>query len=452
MAIIIKKEKYLDIIGNEYGKLTVLEYIGYFRVNHLGRKYDSIRHYYLCKCICGNLRKVDRSNLRTRHTTSCGCSSIKLQDSKERSFNAIYISYKSTAKRRNIEFLLKKDEAKILFLGNCYYCGCEPSNGVDKWKYSDVFIYSGIDRVNNKKGYTVDNCVPCCRNCNFAKREMSFYEFRDWINLVHSTIPISPEKTIIVVQGRLASKRFPQKILKPLCGKPIILHIMDRLSVLEKKIGPIIFATANTDDNKKYVKTLLEKYEYCCEAPEVEEDDVLGRYLLIARKYQSKNIIRLTADCPCVDPELIEKLFIEYSRGGYDYSCVGGNFADGSDAEVFKMECLEWADENSSPADREHVTSSIWSNKKFSQYHLICPLDLSNERWTVDTEDDYLFIKDIYEHLYPLNPNFGWRDVYAYVQGSKLNEKYPNREKRNQAYLNQAGIQSSWEEFRFGSQ
>lgn len=95
----------------------------------------------------------------------------------------LYSHYTTSSKRRGITFELSQDEALELFIGNCEYCGQPPSQRAttNTRIVQDVFLYNGIDRVNNEEGYTVKNCVSCCKTCNYAKSGMSQDEFIAWI-------------------------------------------------------------------------------------------------------------------------------------------------------------------------------------------------------------------------------------------------------------------------------
>ena len=98
--------------------------------------------------------------------------------------NRIATLYRIGAKRRSIKFDLSDDQLDTLFSGNCFYCGVEPSNYAKEHWLNGSFTYSGIDRVNNDEGYTIENCVPCCKDCNFAKGKKPIDEFLDYIQRI----------------------------------------------------------------------------------------------------------------------------------------------------------------------------------------------------------------------------------------------------------------------------
>lgn len=103
--------------------------------------------------------------------------------------NSIYNHYKSSANRRKIDFNLSKDEFEKLIDQSCYYCGESQTSKQSKNGQSEIrFTYTGIDRINSSNGYTIDNCVPCCKTCNMAKNSMTQEEFYSWVRRVYEHI------------------------------------------------------------------------------------------------------------------------------------------------------------------------------------------------------------------------------------------------------------------------
>lgn len=170
-----------NLDGQRFGRLIVLKIV---RANKAGS-------HWLCQCDCGNKKVIAAKNLKQGYTKSCGCfkkemiiAAHKLEPSKA-SFNAVFYEYRSKAKARGFEFLLSKNEFRTLTKQNCCYCGCPPSNIRKTRSNNGGYIYSGIDRIDNFKGYTTENVVPCCKDCNWAKRDKSLKEFENWIKLVY---------------------------------------------------------------------------------------------------------------------------------------------------------------------------------------------------------------------------------------------------------------------------
>lgn len=176
--------KQIDLTGMQFGKLTAI-----VRLN--SKEYNgSKKRVWLCICTCGTLTEVTTGQLKKGSTQSCGC--LKLKSNAENSrksrhkivkeeagFNVVLGRYKTNAKSRGLDFCLSVDSVKTLLHSDCYYCGLPPSNVYDKSYYN--FVYSGIDRKDNTRGYFEDNCVACCSTCNHAKATMSEDNFYAWI-------------------------------------------------------------------------------------------------------------------------------------------------------------------------------------------------------------------------------------------------------------------------------
>jgi spore coat polysaccharide biosynthesis protein SpsF len=175
------------------------------------------------------------------------------------------------------------------------------------------------------------------------------------------------------------------------------------------------------------------------------ETDVLDRFYQAARQFQADPVIRITGDCPLVDPEVVGRLLEHYARGDYDHVGVatgagaifleGGRFPDGLDAECFSFAALErtWR-EAVEPSDREHVTPYIWRMPgRFRLGLLLADHDYSQLRWTVDQEEDFLLISDIYAALHRKGEAFGMNEVLAYLH------RRPELAAVNQSFRGQEG-------------
>ena len=168
-----------DMMGYKVERLTVVELCG--RDKHGAALWK-------CKCDCGNIRLLTRGMLIYGRNKSCGCyrrermSNMRRKPMGEAARNCLYPFYRHSAKHRNLSFELSRNEFNSIILKNCYYCGSYPSNVSKSGHNNGDFIYSGIDRMNNEIGYTLENCVPCCIICNRAKNNLSFNEFLNWIS------------------------------------------------------------------------------------------------------------------------------------------------------------------------------------------------------------------------------------------------------------------------------
>lgn len=140
--------------------------------------------WWLCRCDCGKEVFVRARELLSGHVKSCGCYRRKFNKKipGESAFNNLYNKYKCSANYRNLEFNLSKKEFISLTKQKCHYCNIEPKQNIETPYKNGSYIFNGIDRLDNSRGYTLDNCVPCCGICNKAKRDLSYNEFVNWID------------------------------------------------------------------------------------------------------------------------------------------------------------------------------------------------------------------------------------------------------------------------------
>jgi hypothetical protein len=158
-----------DLAGKKFGNLKALyPYRG------------TVRTYWMCECSCGWRGGIARYRLTGKFNIR-GCP-VCAHTNRTPQFTGVITRYKRQAKGRNIEWKLSTEDAVKLFLSNCSYCGVEPSNAFHRSK--DRF-YSGIDRIDCKKGYIKTNCVPACAKCNRAKGSYSVAQFHAWIVSVY---------------------------------------------------------------------------------------------------------------------------------------------------------------------------------------------------------------------------------------------------------------------------
>lgn len=177
----IRKKLKHNLINRRFGKLTVLERIG-------SNKNRVV--IYKCICDCGNTCTVTASNLTRYKTQSCGCLSEN-PDRKEAALFRLYYRYKSTAKAKNREFSLTQEQFKELVTKPCFYCNSLPEREAYTSIKDDFILANGIDRVDSSKGYTIENCVPCCITCNKAKTDTDKEEFILWVKKVYTNILIN---------------------------------------------------------------------------------------------------------------------------------------------------------------------------------------------------------------------------------------------------------------------
>ena len=164
-----------DLTGQIFGKLTV---DGFSHIKQYAN--GRTQAMWNVTCSCGTKKTVYGNNMLNGSVRACGClrkEGFNKKEYGEASFNSRYGMYKKSAERRSFEFNLTKEEFKSLVLQNCSYCGSAPSNVHQATHCNGSFVGNGVDRVNSLKGYTVENCVPCCKKCNHMKLNYSVDEF-----------------------------------------------------------------------------------------------------------------------------------------------------------------------------------------------------------------------------------------------------------------------------------
>jgi spore coat polysaccharide biosynthesis protein SpsF len=214
-----------------------------------------------------------------------------------------------------------------------------------------------------------------------------------------------------IIQARTSSSRLPGKVLLPLAGKPMLWQQVERLLRAERLDRLIIATTEEREDDA--IVALAEEFSIALYRG--SRDDVLDRFYRAARALRPDFVVRLTADCPLCDWQLIDQLVEFAVDGDYDYAsnCLEPSWPDGLDAEVVRFAALECAwSEAASRVDREHVTQFIIRQpERFRVGSMRHGVDLSQMRWTVDEPQDYEFVARVYDELYAQNRAFSTGDV-----------------------------------------
>ena len=214
---------------------------------------------------------------------------------------------------------------------------------------------------------------------------------------------------LAIMQARTSSSRFPRKVLKPILGKPMIVHEWERLK-RSACIQAIVLATskdASDDDLAGICQSYGVKVFRGC------LDDVLTRYYQCALMESPDHVVRITGDCPVLDHDVVDKVIRQHMDEGNDYTVTTNNFPDGLDTEVLKFTALKKAAEEAMlPSEREHVTPYIRNHPDIFQIgYTEADGNWSTERWTVDEPRDFSFIEKIYESLYSAKADFNMYDV-----------------------------------------
>lgn len=228
---------------------------------------------------------------------------------------------------------------------------------------------------------------------------------------------MSTMSTICVVQARTGSTRLPGKVLADLGGRPMLAFMLERLRPL--KVDKLVVATSSlsADDGVAEVAAAAG-----AAVVRGSEDDVLSRFVVALRTFPADVIVRLTADCPLIDPQVVADAMRLLIDSGADYASntLSRTFPDGLDVEVMKARALRDADaEAVDPLEREHVTPFIyWRPQRYRLASLTTPESLGAERWTVDTLADLTWVRGIAQALSSA-PNAGWREILAHADSAK---------------------------------
>jgi glutamate-1-semialdehyde 2,1-aminomutase len=221
-------------------------------------------------------------------------------------------------------------------------------------------------------------------------------------------------KTIAIVQARMGSTRLPNKVMRTIAGRALIELLLSRLSKA-RCIDRIIVATT-TDPRDQPLVDLVRSLGY--ETFQGSEHDVLDRYYRAANEYEPDTVVRITGDCPLIDPALVDQIVAAYEEQSVDFlsNARVPTFPDGLDTAVFSFAALKCAQRDAiSKFDREHVTPYIRDSGKFRLGNFIHPVDYSGERWTVDEAVDLEVVANIFGYFHP-RTDFGWLEVIALKQ------------------------------------
>ena len=240
-------------------------------------------------------------------------------------------------------------------------------------------------------------------------------------------------KYLAMIQARCGSTRLPNKVLLNLCGKPVLQRMMERVR-RSSLVDEVMVVTSIEKSNLPILKLCA---ELDVRVGVGSEQDVLDRYYQTARLLKPDYVIRLTADCPCFDSELLDSA-LRTMKPDTDYcAMMSETFADGLDLEIIKFTALEkaWREANHS-YEREHVTQYIIRHPElFKQQDFVSPVgDFGNYRWTVDEPEDFQVVTKIYHHFLTeeSKEDFHYQDILKYLKENpqivQINRKYKRNE------------------------
>ncbi|WP_246281318.1 glycosyltransferase family protein [Saccharibacillus qingshengii] len=207
-------------------------------------------------------------------------------------------------------------------------------------------------------------------------------------------------KIVAIIQARTSSSRLPNKVMRTLVDRTVLGHVIMRCKAIPS-VNEVVVATSDLQEDD-IISLEAEKYEVSCYRGSLT--DVLDRYYQAAKASKADVVVRITSDCPLLDPEISEKVIKDFLIGDYDYvsSGLSGTFPRGLDTEVFTVAALQRAyKEAALEYEHEHVTPYLYQRPelfKIKAYHN--EIDQSQYRLTLDTIEDWELIHRIYQHLY----------------------------------------------------
>ncbi|NVL90349.1 MAG: aminotransferase class III-fold pyridoxal phosphate-dependent enzyme [Desulfobacterales bacterium] len=205
---------------------------------------------------------------------------------------------------------------------------------------------------------------------------------------------------VAIIQARMSATRLPGKVMADVSGRPMLWHVMNRVKQA-RKVEKLVLATTTEKADDPVAEFCAATDITCYRGSEM---DVLDRFYKAAKENLGHTVVRITSDCPLIDPDVIDRVVTEFQESGSDYAanCIRYTYPDGLDVEVFSFEALEKAwREAKKPNEREHVTPYIRFSNKFTVFSVEHNEDLTEYRWTVDESADLEFVRKVYAYFAP---------------------------------------------------
>ncbi len=222
-------------------------------------------------------------------------------------------------------------------------------------------------------------------------------------------------KTVAIIQARMGSSRLPGKVMLPIGTKSMLTRVVRRVQKAQT-LDQVVVATSTEPEDDRIQEECNVLIIPCYRG---SEKDVLDRYYHAAKKFQADIIVRITADCPVIDPQVIDLVVMKFMQAKADYAsnCFQRTYPRGLDTEVFTFDALEkaWKEAKLS-FQRSHVTPYIHRNPDIFKLESITdPGDASAYRWTVDTQEDLALVRTMYHRLGD-HGDFSWHDALMLMQ------------------------------------
>lgn len=248
-------------------------------------------------------------------------------------------------------------------------------------------------------------------------------------------------KVVAIIQARMSSTRLPGKVLMPLAGKPVLAHVVQRSQAC-RKVDEVVVATSTDLSDDAIEQWCADNQVHCYRG---SLNDVLDRYYQSAKLYGADVIVRITADCPAIDPHTVDAVIQGFIQGGFEFYGLSGEFPDGLDCTVFSFSAIEKAwQEAKLPSEREHVGPYIEKNPQlFKSGGLKKYTGFSHMRWTLDEPSDYEFLSQVFDQLAHQEKLFTAEDVLALLNKQPELQTINQTITRNEGYLKSLAAEGS---------
>ena len=240
----------------------------------------------------------------------------------------------------------------------------------------------------------------------------------------------------IIIQARIGSSRLPGKILRNYKTYNLLKVLIQRLNK-SKKVKNIIIATTKQKEDDRVVKFCLDNSLNYFRG---SKNNVLNRYYKASRKYKVKNIIRITSDCPLIDPVILDKMILEFKKKKLDYLSntypEPSTYPDGMDIEIFTYRSLQLANKYAkTKSEKEHVTAYIRRQKRFKILRTDLLKDMSNFRLTIDYPKDYNLFKYLIDKFKSKIFFVGMIEIIKYLKKNPSLIEYQKKILRNEKFI-----------------
>jgi spore coat polysaccharide biosynthesis protein SpsF len=219
---------------------------------------------------------------------------------------------------------------------------------------------------------------------------------------------------VSIIQARTGSSRLPNKVMLSICGKPLLLRMAERVQ-RARLTGTLVIATS-TNSQDDAIEDLCSREGLLCFRG--HPTDLLDRHYKAALQFNAGAVAKIPSDCPLIDPQIIDRVYEYFLENDFDFvsNLHPATYPDGNDVEIFSFNALETAwKEGVKDFEREHTTPFLWERPdrfKIGNVKWEAKLDFSaSHRFTIDYEEDYIFIRTIFDELYEKNPNFDLYDI-----------------------------------------